>query len=203
MSAVQEAIGQRGKRLSHRITSPSCWPLLALPTSLIVYIGLTLSADLALTGWELAGIDKPQTGNVILFAVLLAAAVICIEAMRRLGQPTWRFPRPAVRMVAAHRAVAAAAVRSAGAVAPRRGALPASAADTRPPPRVQLSRARASGRSGISHVSSQFPQSRRGGHAGRFERLADPPAGGADRDRVRCPVRRGERRCRRGRRAPG
>ncbi len=87
MSAVQEAIGQRGKRLSHRITSPSCWPLLALPTSLIVYIGLTLSADLALTGWELAGIDKPQTSNVILFAVLLAAAVICIEAMRRLGRP--------------------------------------------------------------------------------------------------------------------
>jgi diguanylate cyclase (GGDEF)-like protein len=87
MSAVQEVIGRREKRLSFRITSPSCWPLLALPTSLIVYIGVTLAADLALTGWELAGIRKPQTGNVILFAVLLTAAVICIEAMRRLGRP--------------------------------------------------------------------------------------------------------------------
>jgi diguanylate cyclase (GGDEF)-like protein len=87
MSAVHEAIGQREKRLSHRITSPSCWPLFALPVSLIVYIGVTLAADLALTGWELAGINKPQADNVILFAVLLAAAVICIEAMRRLGRP--------------------------------------------------------------------------------------------------------------------
>jgi diguanylate cyclase (GGDEF)-like protein len=88
MSAVQEAIEQREKRLSRLIKWPSCWPLLAMPTSLIVYIVAVLGVDLALIGWQLAGIREPQTDNVILFAALLAAAAICIEAMRRLGHPS-------------------------------------------------------------------------------------------------------------------
>ena len=67
---------------------PSCWPLLSMPASLIVYIVAVLSVDLALISWQLAGLRTPQTDNVILFAGLLAAAVICIEAMRRLGHPT-------------------------------------------------------------------------------------------------------------------
>jgi diguanylate cyclase (GGDEF)-like protein len=88
MSAVQEAIGQREKRLSRLVKLPSCWPLLATPTSLIVYIAAVLGADLALIGWQVAGTYKAQTSNVVLFAALLAAAVACIEAMRRLGQPS-------------------------------------------------------------------------------------------------------------------
>jgi diguanylate cyclase (GGDEF)-like protein len=88
MSAVQEAIEQREKRLSRLIKWTSCWPLLAMPASLIVYIVAVLGVDLALIGWQLAGIREPQTDNVILFAALLAAAVICIEAMRRLGHPS-------------------------------------------------------------------------------------------------------------------
>src|SRR5580700_2707770 len=88
MSAVQEAIEQREKRLSRLIKWTSCWPLLAMPTSLIVYIVAVLGVDLALIGWQLAGTREPQTDNVILFAALLAAAVICIEAMRRLGHPS-------------------------------------------------------------------------------------------------------------------
>jgi hypothetical protein len=88
MSAVQEAIEQREKRLSRLMKWPSCWPLLAMPASLIVYIVAVLSVDLALISWQLAGLRKPQTDNMILFVGLLAAAVICIEAMRRLGHPT-------------------------------------------------------------------------------------------------------------------
>jgi diguanylate cyclase (GGDEF)-like protein len=87
MSAVQEAIGQRDKRLRRLIKWPWCWPLLTMPTSLIVYILVVLGCDLALTGWEFAG-TSPQTDDLILFTALLAAAVICIEAMRRLGQPS-------------------------------------------------------------------------------------------------------------------
>jgi diguanylate cyclase (GGDEF)-like protein len=58
-----------------------------MPTSLIVYVLVVLACDLAVTGWELAS-TPPQTDDVILFTALLAAAVICIEAMRRLGQPS-------------------------------------------------------------------------------------------------------------------
>jgi len=70
-----------------------CWPLLAMPMSLIVYVLVVLACDLALTGWELAGTvpaagHVPQVGHLLLFGALLAAAVICIEAMRRLGQPS-------------------------------------------------------------------------------------------------------------------
>jgi diguanylate cyclase (GGDEF)-like protein len=58
-----------------------------MPTSLIVYVLAVLACDLALIGWELVH-TTPRTDDVILFAALLAAAVICIEAMRRLGQPS-------------------------------------------------------------------------------------------------------------------
>jgi hypothetical protein len=68
MSAVQEAIGQRERALrrlfrwSPRGGMPGgrppelaqSWPLLAMPTSLIVYVLVVLASDLALIGWELA-----------------------------------------------------------------------------------------------------------------------------------------------------
>jgi diguanylate cyclase (GGDEF)-like protein len=87
MSAVQEAIGQRDKGLRHLIRWPWCWPLLSVPTSLIVYILTVLGGNLALTGWEVV-VTPLKTANLILFAALLGAAMICIEAMRRLGQPS-------------------------------------------------------------------------------------------------------------------
>ena len=86
MSAVQEAIGQRERALRRLFRWPWCWPLLTMPTSLIVYVLAVLGCDLALIGWELAG-PPPRPGDLLLFGALLAAAVICIEAMRRLGQP--------------------------------------------------------------------------------------------------------------------
>jgi diguanylate cyclase (GGDEF)-like protein len=58
-----------------------------MPMSLIVYVLAVLGCDLALIGWELAG-TQPRPGDLLLFGALLVAAVICIEAMRRLGQPT-------------------------------------------------------------------------------------------------------------------
>src|SRR5216683_1912051 len=87
MAAVQEAIGQRERGLRRLISWPRCWPLLTMPTSLIVYVLVVLACDLALIGWELTA-TPPRAGDLLLFGALLAAAVICIEAMRRLGQPS-------------------------------------------------------------------------------------------------------------------
>ena len=58
-----------------------------MPMSLIVYVLAVIACDLALIGWELAGTPL-RADNLALFAALLAAAVICIEAIRRLGQPS-------------------------------------------------------------------------------------------------------------------
>src|SRR5216683_196570 len=87
MSTVQEAIGQGQRRLRRLVRWPWCWPLLSMPTSLIVYVLAVLGCDLALIGWELAD-TPPRAGDLLLFGALLVAAVICIEAMRRLGQPS-------------------------------------------------------------------------------------------------------------------
>jgi diguanylate cyclase (GGDEF)-like protein len=58
-----------------------------MPLSLIVYVLTVLAVDLALIGWELADTEwRPD--DLALAAALLAAAVVCIEAIRRLGQPS-------------------------------------------------------------------------------------------------------------------
>jgi diguanylate cyclase (GGDEF)-like protein len=87
MSAVQQAIARRGHGLGRLIRWPWCWPLLAMPTSLIAYLLAVVACDVGLTGWEL-GATPLRAGELATFAGLLAAAVICIEAMRRLGQPS-------------------------------------------------------------------------------------------------------------------
>jgi diguanylate cyclase (GGDEF)-like protein len=87
MSAVQEATGQGDRALRRLFRWPWRWPLLTMPTSLIVYVLAVLGCDLALIGWELAA-TPPRAGDLLLFGALLVAAVICIEAMRRLGQPS-------------------------------------------------------------------------------------------------------------------
>ena len=58
-----------------------------MPTSLIVYVLAVVACDLALIGWEVAD-TSIHAGDLLLFGSLLVAAVICIEALRRLGQPT-------------------------------------------------------------------------------------------------------------------
>jgi diguanylate cyclase (GGDEF)-like protein len=84
MSAVQEAIRHRQRGLRRLIRWPVT-PLLTMPTPLIAYVLTVIAADLGLIGWELATSPLLPV-DVALFAVLLGAAVICIEAMRRLGQ---------------------------------------------------------------------------------------------------------------------
>jgi len=87
MSAVQDAIRQRQRGLRRLVRWPWAWPLLAMPMSLIVYVLGVIAADLALIGWELA--DTPwRAEDLGLAAALVAAAVVCIEAIRRLGQPS-------------------------------------------------------------------------------------------------------------------
>jgi diguanylate cyclase (GGDEF)-like protein len=87
MSAVQEAIRQRQRGLRRLIRWPWAWPLLAMPLSLIVYVLVILAVDLALIGWELAE-TQWRADDLALATALLAAAAICIEAIRRLGQPS-------------------------------------------------------------------------------------------------------------------
>ena len=80
-------MGHRERALRRLFRWPSCWPLLAMPTSLIAYVLAVLACDLALIGWTLAA-TPPRAAGLLLFGALPAAAVICIEAMRRLGQPS-------------------------------------------------------------------------------------------------------------------
>ena len=65
----------------------SGWPLLTMLGPLIVYVVGVVACALALIGWEAAHTPL-RAGQVALFAALLAAAVVCVEAMRRLGQPS-------------------------------------------------------------------------------------------------------------------
>jgi diguanylate cyclase (GGDEF)-like protein len=58
-----------------------------MPVSLIVYVLVVIAADLALIGWELAD-TQWEANDLALAAALIAAAVVCIEAIRRLGQPS-------------------------------------------------------------------------------------------------------------------
>ncbi|MBV9449425.1 MAG: GGDEF domain-containing protein [Streptosporangiaceae bacterium] len=87
MSAVQDAIRQRQRGLRRLMRWPWAWPLLAMPMSLIVYVLAILAVDLALIGWELAE-TQWRPADLALAAALLVAAAICIEALRRLGQPS-------------------------------------------------------------------------------------------------------------------
>jgi len=84
MAAVQEAIEQHRRGLRRLVR---CWPLFAMPTLLIVYVLTIFACDLGLIGWELAHTPL-RAGHLALFAALLAATVVCIEAMRRLGRPS-------------------------------------------------------------------------------------------------------------------
>jgi diguanylate cyclase (GGDEF)-like protein len=87
MSAVQDVIKQRQRGLRHLMRWPWAWPLLGMPLSLIVYVLVIIGADLALIGWELAD-TRWLMEDLVLAGGLVAAAVVCIEAIRRLGQPS-------------------------------------------------------------------------------------------------------------------
>jgi diguanylate cyclase (GGDEF)-like protein len=58
-----------------------------MPGSLIAYVIGVPACALGMIGWQ-AAITPLRADDVALFVALLGAAVVCIEAMRRLGQPS-------------------------------------------------------------------------------------------------------------------
>jgi diguanylate cyclase (GGDEF)-like protein len=93
MSAVQDAT-RRGRREDHAgLLSPGSWqrPLFREPLPLIAYVTGILACYLACTGLEVAW-TPVTSGDIALFAALMGCGAICVEATRRLGQPTgvWR-----------------------------------------------------------------------------------------------------------------
>ena len=87
MSAVQDTVRQRHRGLRGLVAWPSFWPLLSLPLPLLGYILSVLACYLGLAGWETVR-TPPSTAEFVLFAALMCCGAICIEATRRLGQPT-------------------------------------------------------------------------------------------------------------------
>ncbi|MBO0805156.1 MAG: GGDEF domain-containing protein [Nocardiopsaceae bacterium] len=87
MSAVQETIRRRQHEVSRIVRWPRHWALLALPVPVVGYILSMLAAYAGLAGWELW--RTPLRGwDVVLFAALMTCGAVCVEATRRLGQPS-------------------------------------------------------------------------------------------------------------------
>ena len=89
MSAADQVMSQRvsSRGILRRFGRPRSWQLFALPPRVVGYVFAIIAADLGLT---LRGILSTPVlaADVALFAALLACGAICIEATRRLGQPT-------------------------------------------------------------------------------------------------------------------
>jgi ATP-binding cassette ChvD family protein len=89
MSAAHQVMSQRvsSRGILRRFGRPRSWQLFALPSPVVGYVFVIIAADLGLT---VRGIlhTPVRAVDVALFAALLACGAICIEATRRLGQPT-------------------------------------------------------------------------------------------------------------------
>jgi ATP-binding cassette ChvD family protein len=91
MSAVQDVTRQQQGNACAGSARPWSCPLLGEPPPLIGYVTGVLACYLMLAGWEAA--RTPVTGGeVTLFLALMCCGAVCVEATRRLGQPTgvWR-----------------------------------------------------------------------------------------------------------------
>ena len=89
MSAADQVMSQRvsSRGILRRFGRPRSWQLFALPPPVVGYVFAIIAADLGLTLRGILG-TPVRAANVALFAALLACGAICIEATRRLGQPT-------------------------------------------------------------------------------------------------------------------
>src|ERR1700742_4881949 len=89
MSAADQVVSQRvaSRGLLGRFGRPRSWQLFALPHFVVGYVFFIIAADLGLTGWGIAA-TPVRAADAALFAALLACGAVCIEATRRLGQPT-------------------------------------------------------------------------------------------------------------------
>ncbi|HVT66895.1 MAG TPA: GGDEF domain-containing protein [Trebonia sp.] len=91
MSAVHDTARQLQREVRGALSWPWRFPLLRRPGALTGYVSGVFACYLALTAWE--AVRTPVTaGAVSLFAALMCCGAICVEASRRLGQPTgvWR-----------------------------------------------------------------------------------------------------------------
>ena len=93
MSAVQDTARQRRQGDRSGISGPwslQC-PLFDEPVQLIAYVTGVLGCYLAFIGMEVALVPI-TTGDVTLFVAFMCCGAVCVEATRRLGQPTgvWR-----------------------------------------------------------------------------------------------------------------
>ena len=143
MSAVQEAIGQRERALQRLIRWPWHWPLLQMPTSLIVYVLAIIASDLALIGWELAG-TAIHAGDLLLVRLPAGGRGDLHRGAAAARHARGCPPRPALRLVAARRPAPSTALRASGAHSPLYfSAAEAGARDgSRLPEGLQLGRAR-------------------------------------------------------------
>ncbi len=91
MSAVQDAMRQRQEEARGGLAWPRRCPLFDETFTLVGYVLSVLACYLTLIGVEAA--SAPVTaGDVTLFAGLMCCGALCVEATRRLGQPSgvWR-----------------------------------------------------------------------------------------------------------------
>ena len=89
MSAADQIMSQRvpSRGFLRCLSRPGSWPLFALPARVVGYVVAIISADLGLTVWEIAT-TPIRAADMALFTALLLCGAVCIEATRRLGQPT-------------------------------------------------------------------------------------------------------------------
>ena len=89
MSAADQVMSQRvsSRGILRRFGRPRSWQLFALPPPVVGYVFAIIAADLGLTLRGILG-TPVRVADVALFAALLVCGAICIEATRRLGQPT-------------------------------------------------------------------------------------------------------------------
>src|SRR5580692_11727635 len=91
MSAVQDAMRQQQQEAPEGLVWPWRCPLFDESFPLIVYVLTVLAGYFTFTGFEVVG-TAVTAGDITLFTGLMCCGALCVEATRRLGQPSgvWR-----------------------------------------------------------------------------------------------------------------
>src|ERR1700678_1130475 len=91
MSAVQDAMRQRQHEAPEGLVSAWRCTLFDESFPLVVYVLTVLAAYCTFTGFEVVG-TTVTAGDITLFTGLMCCGAVCVEATRRLGQPSgvWR-----------------------------------------------------------------------------------------------------------------
>src|ERR1700733_3751603 len=91
MSAVQDAMRQQQQEAPAGLMWPWRCPLFDESFPLVVYVLTVLAGYFTFTGFEVVG-TAVTAGDITLFTGLMCCGALCVEATRRLGQPSgvWR-----------------------------------------------------------------------------------------------------------------